>query len=108
MSRQNMEYLQAGGAKQGTVHIQGEVKVDHLKYLCTVVSADGSLEEEVRRRVQTGWQSWRRASGVLCDMKLSATLKGKMYKSIVRPAMLYGMETVVVKEMVEKRWRQLN
>ena len=36
--------------------------------------------------------------GVLCDRKLSARVKGKMYKSVVRPAMLYGMETVVVTE----------
>ena len=37
-------------------------------------------------------------SGVLCDKKLSARVKGKMNKSVVRPAMLYGMETVVVTE----------
>ena len=35
-------------------------------------------------------------SGVLCDRKLSARVKGNMHKSVVRPAMLYGMETVVV------------
>ena len=85
------------------MHIQGEKmkKVDHFKYLGTVVSADGSFEKEVRRKVQAGWQRWRRASGVLCDRKLSARMKGKMYKSVVRPAMLYGMETVV-KERMEK------
>ena len=37
-------------------------------------------------------------SGVLCDRKLSARVKGKMYKSVVRPAILYGMETVAVTE----------
>ena len=37
-------------------------------------------------------------TGVLCDMKLTARVKGKMYKSVVRPAMLYGMETVAVTE----------
>ena len=38
--------------------------------------------------------SWRKVSEVLCRRKLSAKVKGKMYKSVVRPAMLYGMETV--------------
>ena len=33
--------------------------------------------------------SWRKVSGVLCDRKLSAKVKGKMYKSVVRPALLY-------------------
>ena len=37
-------------------------------------------------------------SGVLCDRKLSARVEGKMYKNVVRPAMLYGMETVAVME----------
>ena len=37
-------------------------------------------------------------SGVLCDRKLSARAKGKMCKSVVRPAMLYGIETEAVME----------
>ena len=55
-------------------------------------------EEEVRRRIQAGWISWRKVSGVLCDRKLSAKVKvkGKMYKSVVRSTMLYGMETAAV------------
>ena len=42
--------------------------------------------------------SWRKVSGVLCNRKLSAKVKGKMYKSVVRPTILYGMETVAVTE----------
>ena len=42
--------------------------------------------------------SWRKVSGVLCNRKLSAKVKGKMYKNVVRPTMLYGMETVAVTE----------
>ena len=42
--------------------------------------------------------SWKKVSGVLCDRKLSARANGEMYKSVVRPAMLYGMETVAVTE----------
>ena len=33
-------------------------------------------------------------SGVICDRRLSACAKGKVYKTVVRPAMLYGLETV--------------
>ena len=42
--------------------------------------------------------SWKKVSGVLCDRKLSARVKDKMYKSVVRPAMLYGMKTVAMTE----------
>ena len=41
--------------------------------------------------------SWK-VSGALCDRKLSARVKDKMCKSVVRPVMLYGMETVAVTE----------
>ena len=37
-------------------------------------------------------------SGILCNRKLSARVKGKMYKSVVGPAVLYGMERVAVTE----------
>ena len=40
----------------------------------------------------------------MCDKKLSAKVKGKMYQSVVRPAMLYGMETgAMTEKQVEKR-----
>ena len=110
VSRKKTEYLQTGGVEQGMVFIKGGMvkKVDHFKYLGMVVSADRSCKEEVRRRMQAGWQSWRRVSGVLCDRKLSARLKGKIYKCAVRLAVLYGIETVVVTERMVKKWRQLN
>ena len=44
-------------------------------------------------------------SGVLCDRKLSARVRGKMYKSVDRPAMLYGMETVAVTERQVGKWK---
>ena len=33
-------------------------------------------------------------SGVICDRRVPARVKGKVYKVAVRPAMLYGLETV--------------
>ena len=95
------EYLRVGGVDDGEeLKLQGEKvkKAKNFKYLGSTVSNDGRCEEEVRRRIQAGWMSWRKVSGVLCDRKLSAKVKGKMYKSVVRPTMLYGMETVAVTE----------
>ena len=40
--------------------------------------------------------SWKKVAGVLCDRKLSARVKGKMYQSVIRSAVLYGMETMAV------------
>ena len=40
--------------------------------------------------------SGRKVSGIICDRKLSTRVKGKVYNTAVRPAMLYGMETVAL------------
>ena len=73
-------------------------RVKNFKCLCFTVSSNGRCEEEVKRRIQAGWMSWKKVSGVLCDRKLLARVKGKMNKSVIRPYMLYGMKTVAVTE----------
>ena len=42
------------------------------------------------------WNGWRRMSGVICDRRVPARVKGKVYKVAVRTAMLYGLETVAL------------
>ena len=99
VSQSKTEYLRVGGVDDGEeLKLQREKikKAKNFKYLGSTVSNDGS--EEVRIRIQAGWMSWRKVSRVLCDRKLSAKVKGKMYKSVARPTMLYGMETVAVTE----------
>ena len=78
-------------------------KVKEFKYLGSTVQESGSCEREVKKRVQAGWNGWRRLSGVICDKRLPARVKGKVYSSVIRPAMVYGLETVVVtKKQVEE------
>ena len=99
VSRSKTEYLRVGDVDDGEeLKRQGEKvkRAKNFKYLGSTVSSDGRCEEEVKRRIQAGWISWGKMSGILCDRKLSAKVKGKMYKSVVRPAMLYGMKTVAV------------
>ena len=40
-------------------------------------------------------------SGVICDRRVPARVKGKVYKVAVRPAMLYGLETVALMKRQE-------
>ena len=64
---------------------------------------NGGCEREVKRRVQTGWNEWIKVSGVICDRRLPARVKGKVYSSVVKPTIVYGLETVAVtKKQVEK------
>ena len=43
-------------------------------------------------RISAGWLKWRQTSGILCDKRVPQKLKGKFYRTAIRPAMLYGAE----------------
>ena len=78
-------------------------RVKEFKYLGSAVQESNGCEREVKKRVQAGWNGWRRVSGVICNKRLPARVKGKVYSSVVRPAMAYGLETVAVtKKQVEE------
>ncbi|KAK3537397.1 hypothetical protein QTP70_008857 [Hemibagrus guttatus] len=87
----------------GTVRLQSEEvkKVQEFKYLGSTVQSNGECAKEVKKRVQAGWNRWRKVSGVLCDRKISARIKGKVYRTVVRAAMLYGLETVSLRKRQE-------
>ena len=65
-------------------------------YLGSMMQESGGCEREVKKRVQAGWNGWRRVSGVICNRRLPARVKGKVYSSVIRPAMVYGLETAAV------------
>ena len=71
-------------------------KVKELKYLGSEVQSNGKCDGEVRHRIQAGWQGWRKVSGVLCDKRLSARVKGRVCKTAVRLAMTCSLETVAL------------
>ena len=88
---------------KGTMKMQGEevAKVEDFKYLGSTVQSNGECGREVKKRVQAGWNGWRRMSGVICDRRVPARVKGKVYRVAVRPAMLYGLETVALTKRQE-------
>ena len=51
------------------------------------------MATEISQRVSAAWRNWKSCSGVLCDRRMPVKLKGKVYKTVVRPALLYGAET---------------
>ena len=54
-------------------------------------------------RIQSGWKNGKMVSRILCDRRISLRVKGKIYKTLVRPAMVYGAETWAVKKAHEKK-----
>ncbi|KAF7649691.1 hypothetical protein LDENG_00137530 [Lucifuga dentata] len=104
VSRSKTEYMAVNERdSSGMVRLQGiEIKkVEDFKYLGSTVQSNGECGKEVKKRVQAGWNGWRKVSGVMCDKRVSARMKGKVYKTVVRPAMLYGLETVALRKRQE-------
>ncbi|KAH1190658.1 Craniofacial development protein 2 [Glycine max] len=110
LSRSKSEYMECKFNKSRRVS-NSEVKIgDHIipqvtrfKYLGSVIQDDGEIEGDVNHRIQAGWMKWRKASGVLCDAKVPIKLKGKFYRTAVRPAILYGTECWAVKSQHETK-----
>ncbi|KAH0458543.1 hypothetical protein IEQ34_013858 [Dendrobium chrysotoxum] len=104
LSRSKMEYMECNFSNnrpsEGIVTLGDQVinKSAHFRYLGSIVQSDGEIDVNISSRIQVGWLKWRNASGLLCDIKVPLKLKGKFYKMVVRPAMLYGAECWPLKE----------
>ena len=99
VSRPKTKYLCLNGGNDKETLKMEDTKVPRVKefkYSGSTVQKSSSCEREVKRRVQEGWNGWRKISGVICDRRLPARVKGKVYSTGVRPAMVYGLETVAV------------
>lgn len=70
---------------------------DHCRYLGSIIQKNGKADEDVHK-IKSGWLKWRSATGVLCDHKIPRKVKGKFYRTAVRPAMLYDSDWCALKQ----------
>jgi hypothetical protein len=95
LSRSKIEYMKcdfsATTQEEGDVRLDGQVvpKKNTFRYLGSMLKKDGDIDEDVSHRIKVGWLKWRQASGVLCDPMVSLKLKGKFYRTAIRPTILY-------------------
>ena len=97
--RSKTEYLCINGGNDDKTVKMEDTKVPRVKkfkYLGSTAQESGDCEREVKKIVQAGWNGWRKVSRVICDKRLPARVKGKVYSLVVRPATVYGLETVAV------------
>ena len=99
ISRRKTEYLCVNKKdSQSPIKLQSTdvPETNEFKYLGSTIQSNGESGREIKKRIQAGWHSWRRMSSLLCDKRVSARLKGKIHRTVVRPAMMYGLETVAM------------
>ena len=99
VSREKTVYMVAKfSKKEGDVQSEVAVgssllkTVTSFRYLGSIIHDGGAVEEEVQSRVSAAWSKWREVSGVVCDKKMPIQLKCKVYKAVVRPVLLFGVE----------------
>ena len=62
---------------------------------------EGDIGADVTHRIKAGWTKWRNASGVLWDRHIPLRIKGKFYKTAIRPTIL-TVSWAVKKQHVSK------
>jgi hypothetical protein len=102
--------------EEGDVLLDGQMvlKKETFRYLGSMFQKNGDVDEDVSHKIKIGGLKWRQASGVLCDRMVPLKLKGKFYRTVIRPAMLYGakcwpitrrhVQQLSVAEMRMLRW----
>ena len=67
-------------------------------YLGDRLNASGKGEAGVTARTRIGWIKFRECGELLCGRKFLLKMKGKIYLSCIRSAMLYGSEMWCLRE----------
>jgi hypothetical protein len=68
------------------------LKKNNFHYLGSMLQKDEDIDENLSHRIKADWLKWRQASGVLCDARVPLKLKDKLYRTVIRSAMLCGTE----------------
>ena len=105
LSRSKAEYLHCwfsvgdGGVEDGVI-IGGVVipSAERFRYLASIIKEDGEIDEDINQRIKIGWQKWKNASKLSCDKKIPLRLKERVYRMVVKLALLYGAECWHIKK----------
>ena len=109
LNRTKTEYIMCDFSvtrqEDGDVSLDGQMvpQKDMFRYLVSMLPRDGDIDEDVKHRISAGWLKWHQASGVLCDKRVPQKLKGKFYRTAIRPVMLYGTECWPTKRRHEQQ-----
>jgi hypothetical protein len=67
--------------------------VSQFKYLGTTVTNQNLIQEEIKKRLNSGNACYQSVQNLLSSRLLSKNVKVRIYKTIILPVVLYGCET---------------
>lgn len=90
---------------QDSIRLEGlEVKrVDAFRCLAQTLSSDGNGKEKYQEEYKLSGEVGEVCQEWYVTRKMPIKLKGKVYKTVVRPAMMYRAEALRVKKINEKK-----
>lgn len=84
-------------------------QVSRFTYLGSLVTENNVMAEEIKERIACGNRCYFSLQGVFKSKNISRTTKTKIYKTLVRPVLMYGSETWTMTQMEEewlRRWER--
>jgi hypothetical protein len=81
--------------------------VSQFKYLGTTVTNQNLIQEEIKRRLNSGNVCYYSVQNLLSSFLLSENLKIRIYTMMILPVVLYGCETWSLKLREEHRLRMI-
>jgi hypothetical protein len=78
-------------------------QVKQFKYLGSIINNDNTIEEEVKERIALGNKAYFANQKFLKSKLFIKLSKLKLYKTEIRPVVIYGSETWVLKEAMVKK-----
>jgi hypothetical protein len=79
--------------------------VSQFKYLGMTVINQNLIQEEIKRRLNSGNACYHSVQNLLSSCLLSKNVKVRMYKTIILPVVLYGCETLSLTVREEHKLR---
>jgi hypothetical protein len=84
----------------------GDARIDQVKsfnYLGSNVNGNNKLEEEIRERIAKRNMTFYANKALFTSKLMSRKSKQKLYWTVIRPTVVYGCETRVLKENITQK-----
>jgi hypothetical protein len=92
------------GNKRKEIGISGQKyqKVEMFKYLGSLVINLNDIETEIKTRLTAGNKCYHALGHILKKRYISQSIKVRLYKTLIRPIVTYGVETWTLTEKMGK------